>query len=531
MLAEGTTFAAYQVIRRLAAGGMGEVYLCQHRVLGRLDAVKVLRRHLAADESFRRRFLREALSAARLRHPNVVSMYTAEEADGMLYLAMEYVPGQDLGSLLAEQGPLAPDRVIRLLAVVADALDRAHEAHLVHRDIKPSNLIVTGAGTAQESVTLVDFGISRMLDTDSEITRTGEIVGTIAYCSPEQLNRAPLSGACDQYALACVAYECLTGTVPFPRESQLAMMTAHLTAPPPRVTVARPELPVAVDKVLARAMAKRPADRFANCTGFVSALAAALGPLASAQGALAAGPGPAAAGDHPDFPAPAVLRSQVRGSARSLVRPPGHVDTLALRLGWRQGPSAGPLVAALLAAPLAVRGAPAAVTPCVRWLVTQVAARHQPRDVCLLAALAPADDEHWLWIGWLPHARPANPPVSGPHLATAPDTAVDLTRRLAEVVAGRRDGTLPRVPRVLALLDRRIGVSAGDPRFASAGQVGVHLIEVLAAEQEPDPGFAVFDLDGEQGRLHRVGYPAEQGSADLVDAAYVREIADLAAED
>src|SRR5512146_1984832 len=146
MLVEGGTFAAYEVRQRLAVGGMGEVYLCRHRLLDRLDAVKVLRPHLAEDASFRRRFLREALSVARVRHPSVVTVYTADEADGLLYLAMEYVPGEDLAHLLARAGRLEPERVVGLLAPVADALDAAHRAQLVHRDVKPSNLVVTPAG-------------------------------------------------------------------------------------------------------------------------------------------------------------------------------------------------------------------------------------------------------------------------------------------------------------------------------------------------------------------------------------------------
>ena len=189
---------------------MGEVYLCRHRMLDRLDAVKVLKPNLAKDTAFRGRFLREALSVARVRHPSVVQVYTADEADGLLYLAMEYLPGDDLAEVLRRDGRLPADRVVALLRPVADALDAAHRAHLVHRDVKPRNLVVT-AGCTTESVTLVDFGISRMLDEDSQITQTGEIVGTIAYCSPEQLSRAPVTGACDQYSLACVAYECLTG--------------------------------------------------------------------------------------------------------------------------------------------------------------------------------------------------------------------------------------------------------------------------------------------------------------------------------
>src|SRR5690349_15668924 len=145
MLEEGSSFAVYEVQRRLAVGGMGEVYLCRHRLLERLDAVKVLRPHLAADELFRKRFLREALAAARLRHPHVVTVYTADEADGHLFLAMEYIDGVDLYALLRRER-LPTARTVAMLRQAADALDGAHRLRMVHRDVKPSNLLVTDAG-------------------------------------------------------------------------------------------------------------------------------------------------------------------------------------------------------------------------------------------------------------------------------------------------------------------------------------------------------------------------------------------------
>src|SRR4051794_21991399 len=163
MLEDGASFAVYEVQRRLAVGGMGEVYLCRHRLLERLDAVKVLRPHLAADETFRKRFLREALSAARLRHPHVVTVYTADEADGHLYLAMEYVDGVDLHAVLHRER-LSPARAVGMLRQAADALDGAHRMRMVHRDVKPSNLLLTGAGDDDEQIFLCDFGISKEVD-------------------------------------------------------------------------------------------------------------------------------------------------------------------------------------------------------------------------------------------------------------------------------------------------------------------------------------------------------------------------------
>ncbi len=508
MLPVGGGFAVYEVQRRLAVGGMGEVYLCRHRMLNRLDAVKVLKPALATDTTFRGRFLREALSIARVRHPSVVQVYTADEADGLLYLAMEYLPGDDLAEVLRRDGRLAADRVVALLKPVADALDAAHRAHLVHRDVKPRNLIVTAPGGATETVTLVDFGISRMLDEDSQITQTGEIVGTIAYCSPEQLSRRAVTGACDQYSLACVAYECLAGEVPFPREGQLAIMTAHVTAPPPRVTAARPDLPPAVDAVLGRAMAKDPAARFGSCTEFVNALADA----ASGGGTRA----------HPVFADPAALADALRAGT-PLVRRPG---TLALRVGWRVAPDPAPLVVDLGDGPLAVRATPAIAAGTVRWLLAQAVTAHPTRDLCVVGALAPAADENWLWLNWLPHARPGVAPVPGSHVATTQEGATDLWQRLAVMVSDRiaRGAT---GARVLAVLDGRLGARAVD--FADTARFGVHAVLVLPPDSSTPFGMSTLDIaaDGVRCRVGRAGETPADGEVESVPAAYVREFADL----
>jgi predicted Ser/Thr protein kinase len=502
MLVKGGTFAAYEVMHRLAVGGMGEVYLCRHRMLDRLDAVKVLRPHLAEDSSFRRRFLREALSAARLRHPNVVTVYTAGESDGRLYLAMEYVAGDDLATLLRREGPLPAERTVALLAPVADALDTAHQAHLVHRDVKPSNLVVTPSG----GVTLLDFGISRILDDSSEITRTGEIVGTIAYCSPEQLSRRmPIGGACDQYSLACVAFECLTGEVPFPREGQLAMMTAHLTAPPPRASAVRADLPVAVNAVLARALAKDPAQRYPTCTAFLAALSSAVRH--------------AVIRTDPAFPDQGSLLDAVRSGSMP-VRARGDV---AFRVGFAAA-DGGPMVVRLPAVgPLAVRGDPIVAAGLVRWVLAQAVAGHAIRDLCVIAALAPVPGETWLWAGWLPHARPTTPPVSGPHLASVPDDAADLVRRVWAVVQARGVAS---APRVLAVVDSRLA-TLDLSTLTGLPRAGVDLVILLAPGMPTPYGMSTLDLlDGGRCRLAVAGQPAVDGTADSVGTAYVRELAD-----
>jgi len=285
VLAPGTRLATYEVRERLAVGGMGEVYLCRHRLLDRIDAVKVLRPHLVADDAFRRRFLREALAAARLRHPHIVTVYTADEVDGQLFLAMEYVAGADLAALIERDGALQPQRAVGLLAQVADALDAAHRVQMTHRDVKPSNVLVERPDAPDEHAYLVDFGLSKSQQAvDQTITQAGEVLGSVAYIAPEQLEGKDTDGRCDQYSLACMAFECLTGRLPFPRDSQLAVLTAHLTAPPPAVTSVRPELPTALDPVIARGMGKAPDDRYPTCSAFVDALRAALAPAPAPAG-------------------------------------------------------------------------------------------------------------------------------------------------------------------------------------------------------------------------------------------------------
>jgi serine/threonine-protein kinase len=202
-------------------------------------------------------------------------VYTAEEYDGQLYIAMEYVEGEDLSQLLEREGRLHPARTSRLVRVVAETLDAVHRTPLVHRDIKPSNLLVIAAGSEAESVKLVDFGLSRSPDLDGGSPRVEDVMGAVAYSAPEQLTRGAI-GASDQYALACVAFECLTGHVPYPMESRLAVMAAHQIAAPPPAAALHPELPTAVDAVLARGMAKDPAARYPTCAAFADALAAAL---------------------------------------------------------------------------------------------------------------------------------------------------------------------------------------------------------------------------------------------------------------
>ena len=242
--------------------------------LARPVALKLLRLELCADERFRERMLRESRLAAALDHPNVIPIYEAGEADGRLFIAMRYVDGADLRTLLRREGRLDPARAVRIAAQVADALDAAHERGLVHRDVKASNVLVDHPGQ-REHCYLADFGLTQSAS-DTGPT-DGQFMGTVDYVAPEQIRGDDLDGRADQYALGCLLFELLTGTLPFMPGSEVAAVFAHLQEPPPRATARNAELPAAVDGVLQRALAKDPAERYDGCRAFVDAAAAALG--------------------------------------------------------------------------------------------------------------------------------------------------------------------------------------------------------------------------------------------------------------
>jgi ABC-type branched-subunit amino acid transport system substrate-binding protein len=277
-LEAGATFAGVQVDRLIAAGGMGEVYLAHDPTLDRRVALKVVAPALAADPRYRERFLREARLAASLEHPAIVPVYAAGESDGELFLAMRFVEGGTLADRLAARGPLPPAEAVRLLAPVADALDAAHAAGLVHRDVKPGNVLLQG-----DMGLLADFGLARSMSGADDLSRPeGSVTGTVGYVAPEQIEGDTVAGPADQYALACVLFECLTGQAPFDRPTDLAVVYAHLSDPPPSAAALRPALPRQLDRVFARGLAKEPAARFATCRDLVNAIATACGLAATA---------------------------------------------------------------------------------------------------------------------------------------------------------------------------------------------------------------------------------------------------------
>jgi predicted Ser/Thr protein kinase len=270
----GTELAGYRIERLLGRGGMSVVYLAEDLRLGRKVALKLLAPELAEDDRFRERFLRESRLAASLDHANVIPVYEAGEGDGLLYIAMRYVEGTDLKRLLADEGPLDAPRAVAILGQVADALDAAHERGLVHRDVKPANVLLDG----REHAYLSDFGLTKQTSSESGITETGQFVGTVDYVAPEQIRREPVSPQTDVYALGCLLYECLAGAPPYRSESLPGTLFAHISTEPPRPSEARPGLPPPIDAVVARAMAKEPADRYPTCREVVVHAQAALGP-------------------------------------------------------------------------------------------------------------------------------------------------------------------------------------------------------------------------------------------------------------
>jgi serine/threonine-protein kinase len=276
---------------------MAVVYRAYDLQLDRQVALKVLDPVLAGDEGFQQRFIRESRAAAAVDHPNIIPVFAAGEADGVLFIAMRYVSGPDVRTLIDAAGPLPAARAVDIVFQVAAALDTAHERGLVHRDVKPANMLldpVPGGGRG-DHVYLTDFGLSKQAMAGLDLTATGQLVGTLDYVAPEQIENRPVDGRGDLYSLACTAFEMLSGAPPFRRDQHLALLWAQLSEPPPRLTRSRPDLPPAVDLVLAKAMAKSPGDRYPRCLDFAEALRAACRPGPARRGTAEPGlgePGP-----------------------------------------------------------------------------------------------------------------------------------------------------------------------------------------------------------------------------------------------
>src|ERR1700756_3874136 len=263
----GTQFGPYQLKRLIGEGGFGEVYEAEDTVKDRTVALKLLREAMSKDDVFRKRMRREAHAAGRLQEPHVVPIHDYGEIDGVLYVDMRLIDGVDLRTLLAKGGPLSPARSVAIVRQVAGALDAAHDAGVLHRDVKPENILITRDDFAY----LVDFGLATAAS-DERITQMGMMVGTFSYMAPERFRNKEVTNRSDTYSLACVLYECLTGLRPYQADSLSSLITAHITAPIPRPSEIRPAVPIALDRVVARGMAKAPEDRYAS-TGDLAAAA------------------------------------------------------------------------------------------------------------------------------------------------------------------------------------------------------------------------------------------------------------------
>jgi YVTN family beta-propeller protein len=361
----GTRLAGYRIQALLGRGGMGVVYLAEQLGPRRQVALKLLLDPATASQAFRQRFLREAELAAAIDHPNVLPVYDAGETEGVLWIAMRHVDGIDLAVLLASQGPLPAGQALAIAGQVAGALDAAHARGLVHRDVKPANVLLEIEDGTVAHVYLADFGLTKRVGGARGLTVSGQVLGTIDYVAPEQIESGAVDGRADQYALGCVLFECLTGVVPFRGDSELAVLWAHVHDRPPRIGDHRPDLPAALDEVIGRALAKAPGDRHPSCGALVAAAQAALAGAAPASLRHRIGQAVGRRAGHRRRPG---LRGLTRRSSLVLTVTAGLLSAVllvaAVLLARDQGAPAGPAAPAVVAAANhAVRIDPATYEP------------------------------------------------------------------------------------------------------------------------------------------------------------------------
>jgi serine/threonine protein kinase len=264
----GKRIGAYQIVEQIGQGGMATVFKAYQPSMDRYVAIKILPSHFTEDESFVGRFTQEARTLARLEHPHILPVHDYGEQEGITYLVMRYVQAGTLKDLIAREGPMALEEAARILGQVGRALDYAHSQGVVHRDIKPSNVLVDQRG----DTFLTDFGIAKLVAETAQFTASGAIIGTPAYMSPEQGMGKPADSRCDIYSLGVVLYELVTGRVPFEAETPLAVLLKHVNDPLPLPRQIKPDLPAAVERVILKAMAKAPEDRFQSAQEMIDAL-------------------------------------------------------------------------------------------------------------------------------------------------------------------------------------------------------------------------------------------------------------------
>ena len=359
-LGVGSRLAGYRLDEQIGRGGMAVVYRAYDTRLERPVAIKVLTPELAEDEAFRQRFIRESRTAAAVDHPNIIPIFEAGEASGVLFIAMRFVQGPNVQALVETTGPLPAPRACHIITQVAAALEAAHSHGLVHRDVKPGNMLLDSGGGADYPghAYLSDFGLSKRALSVSALTSTGQFLGTLDYIAPEQIEARAVDGRTDEYALACSAYTMLTGQPPFVRDESVAVMWAQISAIPPALTTRRPDLPAAVDDVMTKALAKVPMDRYATCPEFAVALRRACGLESSGTDpgraaifpdpppreatrivpAVPADPGTAPAGDAPSRPGDAASGEPGPGAGQPPAVFPGAAARGATEVA---GPASG----------------------------------------------------------------------------------------------------------------------------------------------------------------------------------------------
>jgi serine/threonine-protein kinase len=423
----GSRLAGYRLDEQIGRGGMAVVYRAWDNRLERPVAIKVLSPELARDEAFRQRFIRESRTAAAVDHPNIIPIFEAGEANGVLFIAMRFVQGPNVQSLVETGGPLTVARACHIITQVAAALEAAHSHGLVHRDVKPGNILLdaAGGGDYPGHAYLCDFGLSKRALSVSALTSTGQFLGTLDYIAPEQIEARAVDGRTDEYALACSAFTMLTGQPPFVRDESVAVMWAQISAAPPELTSRRPHLPAAADEVIAKALAKIPTDRYATCPEFALALRRACGLDSSGTD-----PGHAAASPEPP---PREVTRIVPGVPPDPGVPAAEDTSAGSGSGAEPGPEAGQPPADVpaatgpatqLAGPVS-GGSPADETP----------PHETPREQA-----PPGEPAPWESLYRDPRAHEADPP------AAVPQVAADATRDVPLVTPGGYPGRPPGPP-------------------------------------------------------------------------------------
>jgi predicted Ser/Thr protein kinase len=400
----GTEVSGFRIESVLGRGGMSVVYIAEQIRLGRKVALKVLTTELAWDEQFRERFVRESHIAAAIDHPNIIPIYDAGEADGLLYIAMRFVQGPDLKEIL-KRGNVGLGRTIFLIEQLASALDAAHTHSLVHRDVKPGNILLE---ESTDHVYLTDFGVAKQT-TARGLTSTGHFLGTVDYAAPEQIEGGHVDARTDAYALGCVLYECLTGSPPFSQGTEHAVLHAHLVDPPPSISRVRPELPLAFDGVIATAMAKDPDDRYSSCGELARAARNAAsgtarrvdgGPPPTPAATVASPPAepsppPAAPSSPPETPIPAPVAAAAAAAQAAAPAVPPPQEPVTDEAAVKNGPWLTPMKQLLLTLLLVVLAA-AASGAIVYFLTrddgatTSSASGAPQRDIHPLSELVPS---------------------------------------------------------------------------------------------------------------------------------------------